>query len=125
VTEDAVLTLMRDYYERQFPMDCPVCRRRYATLREYVVVTRPVGRYISHDADAGDWSPPTPLGTSALANCPCDNTLSLGTDTMPIEHRQRLLAWVRDEAHTRGVTPGDLLDHLRLELRRQLGGRTA
>ena len=33
MTEDAVLTLMRDYYERQFPMDCPVCRRRYATLR--------------------------------------------------------------------------------------------
>jgi hypothetical protein len=124
MTEAAVLQAMREHYEGLFPKECAVCHRRFMTLQDYVKATRPVGPYISHDADAGDWRPPEPMGAWALANCPCGDTLSLGTDAMSIEQRLRLLGWVRDEAQRRSVSPADLLDHLRLELRRQLGGLT-
>jgi hypothetical protein len=85
-----------------------------------VRITTPVGRYLSYDAEAGDWRPPRPIGTLALSNCSCGDTIGLSTDDMAMPLRLELLEWVKLEAQRRGVSPPDLLDRLRVELRRQL-----
>jgi hypothetical protein len=44
--------------------------------------------------------------------------LVLGTEGMPLPQRQALLAWVRDETERQHVTPSDLLERIRDDLRR-------
>lgn len=118
LTADEVFATMRAYYEGLFPKTCPHCRRRFATLSEYVKTTTPVGRYLSYDLDGGD---PTPeVGTLALASCPCGDTLALGTDGLPTATRLRLLDWVQGEASRRQISASDLMDQFRIELRRRI-----
>lgn len=118
MTEAEVLAIMREYYSSLFPKVCPHCQRCFATLREYVNATRPVGRYMSYDVESGSWTPE--MGTLALANCPCGNTLALSTEDLKPATRAILLGWVKTEAERRSVDPSDLLADLRVELRRQI-----
>jgi hypothetical protein len=118
MTESEVIEIMRQYYAGLFPKVCPRCRRRFETLREYVAVTTPTGRYVSYDVDVGNWTPD--MGTIAFANCPCGDTLALGTDRLAHSVRATLLAWIKLEAERRSMQPSDLLDYLRAELRRRL-----
>ena len=74
MTERELLQLARAYHETLFPKTCPHCGRRFASLREYIEVTRPVGRYMSYDVEAGDFAPRQLAGAIALANCPCGDT---------------------------------------------------
>lgn len=118
MTEDEVLAIMREYYSGLFPKVCPNCQRRFATLREYVVATKPVGRYMSYDVESGSWTPE--MGTLALANCPCGNTMGMSTEALAPATRAVLLGWVKSEAERRSMNPTDLLAYLRVELRRQI-----
>jgi len=118
MSESEVLQIMREYYSGLFPKTCPSCERSFGTLRDYVTLTKPVGRYISYDVDGGNWTPD--MGTFALANCPCGDTLALTTSGLPQATRVMLLEWIRSEAERRAMAPADLLQYLRSELRRQL-----
>jgi hypothetical protein len=101
-------------------MTCANCGRGFATLREYVLVTKRVGPVLSYDAEMGDWHPAELIGSAAHANCPCGTTLTLGTEGMPLPRRRALLDWVRVETRRRGVSASALLDALRDEVRRQV-----
>jgi hypothetical protein len=80
---------------------------------------------MSLDAEEGDWETRQPIGSLALANCPCGSTVALSTQGMALPQRLALLSWVRTETQRRGISPSELLEGLRDELRKQvLGGQT-
>jgi hypothetical protein len=114
------LEIVRRHFESLFPKNCSTCGRRFDSLREYILSTRRVGQAVSYDAELGDWQTPRPIGSLAFANCPCGSTLVLGTEGMPLPQRQALLAWVRDETERQHVTPSDLLERIRDDLRREV-----
>lgn len=119
MTEDQVVRVLRQYFESLFPKVCPNCRRRFKTLREYILITERLGPARSYDADLGDWKTTQPIGSVAQANCPCGSTLALGTEKMMLPQRLALLAWLHGETHRRSVSPSDLLDYLRDKVRQQ------
>ena len=120
MTDTEAIHLIRKHVESLFPKECPNCHRRFANLREYVQGTQPVGATISYDAEAKDWQPNHPVGTTASANCACGTTLMLSSEGIPIRHMWRLLHWARAETRRRGVTPQQLLENIRAEIRRQV-----
>ena len=77
MTEAEVVRAMRAHLESQFPKVCAHCKRRYATLREYLRETKTLGDALPLDAQLGDWQPEQPSGTVTMANCSCGNTLAL------------------------------------------------
>lgn len=103
--------------EGQFPKAC-ACGRKFATLREYIRDTVPIGDAISYDAASSDWSPTQPLGALALANCPCGSTLAVSTEGMSLETRHRVLAWIRSEMTQRGVTAKVVAGAIREKIRK-------
>ena len=111
---------MREHLEGLFPKVCPKCKRRFATLREYLLITEHVGPAMPYDADVGDWTPLRPLGTVTFANCPCGSTLALSSEGMPLVRLWSLLAWVRVETQRRRQTPQQLLNYLRDEICKQV-----
>jgi len=120
MTEAEVIQIAREHFESLFPKVCPNCNRRFATLREYVALTKPVGMPRSFDAELGDWNTMQPIGSVAQANCPCGSTLALSTEGMPPARRTALLNWVRLETQQQGISPSELLDHLRAEVRKRV-----
>ena len=119
LTEAEAIRAMRRHLEGRFPKICPNCQRRYASLQEYVQATQPIGETLSYDGELGDWNPAKPLGTVALANCPCGNTLSLTSHGMPVPQLMQLLEWARIETKRQGITLQVLLGQARNEIRRQ------
>lgn len=122
ITEAEVIRSIRDHLEGQFPKLCHVCNRSYGSFREFLLVTKPVGSTISHDAELNDWNPVAPLGTATYVNCPCGNTLCLSSQGMPLLRLWRLMNWARTETKTRGQTLEELLNYLREEIRKQVLG---
>jgi hypothetical protein len=120
MTEAEVVQTVRQYFESLFPKTCPNCNRCFATLREYILNTKRIGRPKSYDAELGDWKTARLLGSVALANCSCGSTLALSTEGMALPQRLALLNWVRIETQQRGVSPSDLLESLRDEVRKQV-----
>ena len=120
MTEAEVITIMRKHLEGLFPKDCPGCHRRFATLQEYLLLTKHAGRPIPYDAEMGDWNPLRPVGTITCANCPCGNTLTLSSEGMPLSQLWSLLNWARVELAKRHMTPQELLIHLRDEICKQV-----
>ena len=92
VKEDDVIRIMREHLEGLFPKVCSNCGRRFATLREYLLVTEHKDSAMPYDADMGDWKPINPLGTFTYASCPCVNTLALSSRGMPLSQLWPLLA---------------------------------
>jgi hypothetical protein len=113
MTETEVIRIMREHLEGQFPKTCASCGRRFATLREYLLVTEHRGSAMPYDADEGDWQPLEPLGTATYANCPCGNTLVLSSDGMPLFKLWLLLHWAMVETRRRRLSPQELLNYLR------------
>jgi hypothetical protein len=111
---------MREHLEGLFPKVCANCNSRFATLHEYVSLTRHLGPAMPYDADLGDWNPLHPLGTVTYSNCPCGGTLALTSDGMPLRTLWTLLNWARVETRRRGMTPQELLTHLREEICKQV-----
>jgi len=120
MTEREVVDIVRQHFESLFPKTCNNCGRKYGTLREYILTTARLGPARSHDADLGEWDTAEPLGTQVLATCSCGTTLALSTDGMELSQRQALLGWVKEETVQRGMSPTDLLEHVRDQLRRQV-----
>lgn len=83
------------------------------------MLTKRLGPTRSYDADIGDWQTAQPIGSAALANCPCGSTLALSTDKMILSQRLALLEWVRLETCRRGVSASQVLEQLRDKVRKQ------
>jgi hypothetical protein len=122
MTEDEVVRTLREYFESLFPKVCPNCNRCFATLREYIQGTKRLGPTISYDGDLGNWETALPIGSVAMANCPCGTTLGLTTGNMPLPLRLEMLNWVKTETQRRGVSPSDLLEYFRDEVRKRVLG---
>ena len=120
MTESDVVRMMREHLESQFPKVCPNCRRRYASLREYLSTTEHVGSAMPYDADLEDWNPKQPMGTVTYANCRCGSTLAVSSHGMPLIRLWSLLNWARIETKNRGMTPQELLNYLREEICKQV-----
>ena len=120
MSEAEVVAAMRKHLEGLFPLVCPLCQHRYATLREYLQNTELHGDAIPFDAEMGNWQPLRPVGTVTLANCRCGNTLGLSSEGMPLPQLWHLLNWARVETQKRQQTPRELLNHLREEIHNQV-----
>jgi hypothetical protein len=118
VTEEEFVRLNYEHYSRLFPKACTNCGRRFETLRDYILVTRPIGATISYDAELGEWQTTEPLGAAALANCPCGSTVALTTAGIPLADIQRMLEWIKEETGRRGITSAALLGIVRNEIRK-------
>jgi hypothetical protein len=75
---------------------------------------------MSFDAEESDWRTTAPIGSLALANCPCGSTLALSTRGMAMPQRLELLSWVKVETERRGISASELLEGLRDDLRTQV-----
>jgi hypothetical protein len=122
ITEVEVVKAIREHLERQFPKVCSVCKRPFATFREFLLATTPIGSTMSYDVQLGDWKPMQPLGTATYANCPCGNTLALSSAGMSLSRLWSLMNWARVETARRGLTLEQLLNYLREEIRKQVLG---
>lgn len=120
MTEAEVVQRMREHLEGLFPKSCPHCQRRFATLREYLLNTEHVGQAVPYDALLGHWNPVKPVGTVSYSNCQCGTTLALSSKGMPLQRLWALLHWAKGETRRRGVSPQELLTHLREEICRQV-----
>jgi hypothetical protein len=124
MTELEVIRIMRKHLEGLFPKVCFHCERSYATLREYLLLTRPLGAAMPYDAEVGDWSPLRPMGTMTFSNCACGTTLALSSQGMSLLVLWRLLNWARVETARRSMTPRELLGYLRDEISAQVLAET-
>jgi hypothetical protein len=122
--EAEIVQSAREYFESLFPKICSNCNRCFATLREYILITKPIGQTMSFDAELGDWTTTQPIGSMAQANCPCGSTLTLSTEGMPLPQRLVLLNWVRMETQRRGLSLSKLLGYLRDAVRQQVLAET-
>ena len=120
MTEAEVIQTLRSHFESLFPKVCPNCGRRFPTLKNYILVTQRIGLPVSYDAELGEWTPEQPAGSLAYSNCPCGSTLALDTKDIPLPTRRVLLQWLRTESHRRRLSPSQLLDHLRDEIRQRV-----
>jgi hypothetical protein len=118
MTEDEVIQTLLEYFESLFPKICPNCNRSFLNLREYILNTTRIGVTISYDAEDGNWDTERPVGTVALASCPCGSTMALTTESMELAQRLELLDWVRGETQRRGIRPAGLLELIRNKIRK-------
>jgi len=120
MNEDEILQMLTEHFQREFPRPCPVCHRRFASLLEYIRDTKPLGRPVSYDADAGDWDPKGLVGTVTLSNCTCGTTIALGLEKLSLESYLELLNWIKTETERRKIPPSDLLHQVRVEIRKRV-----
>jgi hypothetical protein len=120
MTEAEVIQTVRRNLEELFPKVCQTCQRNYATLREFILVAEPLDPVTSFDVELGNWNPSEPIGTLAMANCPCGSTLAVSTRNLPVSEYWQVLEWIRMEMARRGVSQAELLGCLRDEIRKQV-----
>ena len=120
MSEAEVVRTMRDHLEGLFPKSCPDCQHRYATFREFLQTTKPIGAAIPYDAELGDWHPLQPVGVMTYATCQCGTTLSLGSAGMPLTRLWALLHWAKNETRLRNKSPRELISYLRDEINKQV-----
>jgi hypothetical protein len=120
MTDDEIIQIVLEHCEGLFPKVCSNCDRFFETLREYILNTKRLGTIICHDAEIGDWEPKRPIGAAAYSNCPCGNTLALTSKGMPISQLHLVLRWVKKETGRRGLSPSELMDYVRDEIRKRV-----
>ena len=120
MTDDEIIQMTREHFEKLFPKVCPKCGRSYATLRQYILNTKRIGTTICHDAEIGDWETTQPIGAAAHSNCLCGTTMVLTSDGMPISQIHLVLKWIKEETKRRGLSPKELLDYIRNEVRKRV-----
>ena len=120
MTEAKAIALMIEHMEGLFPKTCPNCERQFATLRDFMLNTEPIGNPIAHDLELGDLNPLHPIGAVANSNCRCGSSLALTSEGMPLFRLWSLLHWAKRETQRRDLTPQELLDYLRWEMRRKM-----
>ena len=97
-----------------------MCDRFFGTLREHILNTKRLGTIICHDAEIGDWEPTQPISDAAYSNCPCGNRLALTSNGMPIPHILLVLRWIKEKTERRGLSPTELMDYVREEIRKRV-----
>jgi hypothetical protein len=112
VNEDDVVRFVRFYIEGLFPKVCTRCGKRFGSLREYLQLTRHVGNPVLYEVLAAATCD-DPLGPISHANCPCGNTLTIGSEGIPAAQMVELLKWARADSIRRSIGVQDLLRHLR------------
>lgn len=120
VTDDEIIQMMREHFESLFPRVCPKCNRRFATLSDYIKETKPVGPAIPYDAEMRNWKPSEPIGGVAFSQCPCGHTIALSTEGMTLSRIHLVLDWIKRETELRKITPRELVDYLRAEVRKRV-----
>ncbi len=123
MTEDDVIQTLYEHFKSLFPRVCPKCSRRFVTLRGYIQITKRIGLPVCYDVKLGHPGTELPIGSLAMANCPCGSTLSLTTEGIPLPVRLELLNWVMIEKDRRGVSSSELLEYLRDEIRKRALGK--
>ncbi len=123
MTESDAVKIIRSFIERtKFPKTCSSCGRRFNTFEEYLRNTIPRGDPVSYDAESGRWTPWSPIGTIALANCSCGTTLTISSKGMSLLTIWRLMRWARRETQRRGVHTREILARIREEIHKQILG---
>lgn len=112
--------MMIEHMKGLFPKTCPKCQRKFATLREYFLNTTPVGEAVSLDLEADDLRPSRPLGSGAVAKCQCGASMIISSDGMPLFRLWALLLWAKSETVRRNITPKELMQELRVDIRKQV-----
>jgi hypothetical protein len=120
MTDEEIIRMLREHFEGIFPKTCNTCFQNFPTLREYILNTERLEGPISYDADIGDWDTDHPLGGVVFANCHCGTTLALTTEGMPLSTFRFVLNWIRVESKRRGMTPSELLEYVRDEVRKRV-----
>ena len=120
MTDNEIIQIAREHFEMLFPKVCANCGRHFGTLREYILNTKRIGTTTCYDAEIGDWETTKPIGAAAHSNCPCGTTLSLTSEGMPISHFQLVLSWIKEETERRGLSPTELMDYVRDEIRKRV-----
>jgi len=115
--EAEVIDVLLEYYESLFPKRCHNCGHHFESLGDYVRHTTQLGSSQSFDADNDDRDTRSPIGSSAMSNCPCGSTLALTTDDLDMDTRLQILDWVHRVVEAQGVTPTEVLDDIRLKIR--------
>ena len=122
LTYDDMVRINYRHYSGLFPRTCGACARVFASLKQYILDTVPLGATISYDAELADWKTSAPLDASALSNCPCGSTLGLTTEGIALPDIHLMLEWIRTETARRGVGQEVLLETVRQGVRsRALG----
>ncbi len=120
MNEDEIIQRIREHFEGLFPKVCPNCGRCFASLREYILDTKRIGTTICHDAEIGDWKTTRPIGAAAHSNCPCGTTMVLTSEGMQVSQINLVLKWIKEETKRRGLSPMELMDSIRDEIRKQV-----
>jgi hypothetical protein len=130
LTEDEVVSLVREYLEGQFPKQCTCCGRVFPSLKAYLLEVTHIGDPVCWALD-NEMSPePDALpavDAMAFSNCPCGTTLTVGSDNMSWWNQWKLLVWGGLTRIRRGVTTGQLMAEVRERIDAQVLGadRTA
>ena len=120
MTEAKAIALIIAHMEGLFPKTCPNCLRRFATPRDFMLNTAPIGNPIAHDLELGALNPLQPIGAVAISNCRCGSSLALTSDGMSLFRYWELLLWAKRETLRRGLTPQELLQYVRWEIRKKV-----
>jgi hypothetical protein len=120
MTDAKIIRALRTFYEGLFPKVCSNCGRRYATLREYIEATQRRWPSLNYDIELGDYRTVKPIGGLAMANCLCGTTMALSTKAMPVSQTHLILEWIRTESERRALSPTQVLDYLRDEVRKNV-----
>jgi hypothetical protein len=120
MSDEEIIQILRAHFEGLFPKACNTCGRNYPTLKEYILKTDRLQGSISYDAEVGNWDTSQPIGGVVFANCHCGTTLALTTEGMPLSTFHTALNWIRNESKRRGMTPTELLEYIRNEVRKRV-----
>ncbi|MDR3413440.1 MAG: hypothetical protein P4L87_21210 [Formivibrio sp.] len=113
LTEGEVVRLIHEHIGSLFPKICAKCNRHFASYQDYLANTKAIGLPVSYDLEAGEVKPSQSQGNLSLANCHCDNTLSLSSDGMLVTDLWMVLKWITLEADRRKSTIPTVLSYLR------------
>jgi len=97
MNEDDVVKAIREFIETHFPRNCENFGKRFKSMADYLHNTTHIEKPISYDADDSDWKPSRLIGTFAMSNCSCGNTLTIGSTGMSLITLWRVMNWARKE----------------------------
>jgi hypothetical protein len=96
---------------KQFPRDCPSCRRRYADFEQYIRETVPGAITMNYPFD--------PMGMISWVRCGCGNTLTLRCEEMTGDTHRQFLKALENESKASGRALDHLMGEIRDEVRRR------
>ncbi|HSY17274.1 MAG TPA: hypothetical protein VK815_03030 [Candidatus Acidoferrales bacterium] len=114
--EPEIMRLIHQHIRSLFPKTCSRCQRQFATYRDYLAHTTPVGAPVSFDLEQGDTKPADSIGNLSMANCPCGTTLSLSSEGMPMADLWNVLKWIKLEIERRHTTLPQMLAYVRQQV---------